>query len=102
MPDGGVERSWTFLTNHAHVLLAIAKTPDLRLSDIATLVGITERTAMQIVTDLERAGYIRRLKRGRRNHYEIQPDHPLRHPLEEHHRVESLLGALEHESPERE
>lgn len=99
MPDGGVERSWTFLTNHAHVLLAIAKTPDLRLSDIASLVGITERTATQIVSDLEEAGYVRRFREGRRNRYEIQPDHRLRHPLEEHHRVDSLLGALEHESP---
>ncbi len=74
-------RSWTFLTNHAHVLLAISATPDLRLKDIAERVAVTERTAMQIVTDLERSGIIERQKRGRRNHYVVQAHHPLRRPL---------------------
>ncbi|MFN3256830.1 MAG: helix-turn-helix transcriptional regulator [Ilumatobacter sp.] len=92
-------RSWTFLTNHSHVLLAIARAPDLRLREIADLVNITERTAMQIVVDLETDGYIERERRGRRNHYLINRHHPLRHPLEDHHEIAALLTALEHRSP---
>ncbi len=93
MSDG-----WTFLTNHAHVLLAIARDPDLRLRDIADLVGITERTAVGIVSDLEEGGYIRRERAGRRNRYVMNPDRPLRHPLEAHHEVGELLQAIEHSS----
>ncbi len=93
------DRTWTFLTNHAHVLLAVASAPDLRLREIAELVGITERTAMQIVVDLERGGYLHRERRGRRNHYAIDDRLHLRHPLEEHHEVSSLLSALEHRPP---
>lgn len=93
--------TWTFLTNHAHVLLAVAKVPDLRLREIAELVGITERTAMQIVIDLEAAGYVRRERQGRRNRYTVVGDLNLRHPLEEHHRVSRLLDALEHRQPDR-
>lgn len=93
-------RSWTFLTNHAHVLLAVAKAPDLRLREIADLVGVTERTAMQIVVDLELDGYLRRERRGRRNHYTVAEHLHLRHPLEEHHEISQLLRALEHRSPE--
>lgn len=89
---------WTFLTNHGHVLLAIASNPNLRLRDIASLVGITERTAMGIITDLEAEGYIAREKVGRRNHYHLKPNVPMRHPLEAHHKVADLLGALEHRS----
>ena len=87
---------WTFLTNHAHVLLAVARDPDLRLRDIAALVGITERTAVGIVSDLEDEGYIRRVKVGRRNSYVLNPDQPLRHPLESHHEVGQLLAAIGH------
>lgn len=90
------ERSWTFLTNHAHVLLAIAATPDLRLKEIADRVDITERTASQIVNDLEAIGCIERQKRGRRNHYVVRAQHPLRHPLEEHHQIADLINALSH------
>jgi len=88
--------SWTFLTNHAHVLLAIARTPDLRIREIAGLVGVTERTAMQIVVDLERGGYVRRERRGRRNHYTVDEGLHLRHPLEDHHQISHLLDALGH------
>ena len=97
MATEAVERSWTFLTNHAHVLLAIAATPDLRLKDIAQRVDVTERTAMQIISDLEDSGVIERQKRGRRNHYVIRPHHPLRHPLEEHHEVADLIRAISHQ-----
>jgi len=90
------ERSWTFLTNHAHVLLAISAAPDLRLKDIAERVNITERTATQILSDLESIGYIERRKQGRRNHYVVRTHHPLRHPLEEHHKIADLINALSH------
>lgn len=99
-PDPGSSgRTWTFLTNHAHVLLAIARAPDLRLREIADLVGVTERTAAQIVDDLERDGYLRRERRGRRNHYTVDEGLNLRHPLEEHHQISQLLQALEHRPP---
>lgn len=93
-------RSWTFLTNHAHVLLAVAHTPDLRVRDLAQLVGVTERTAMQIIDDLEAGGYITREREGRRNRYHIVRENPLRHPLEEHHEVDALLRALSHQHPD--
>ena len=97
---GASEPEWTFLTNHGHVLLAISADPDLRLRDIAELVGITERTAVGIVSDLEEAGYIHREKVGRRNRYSLDPSRPLRHPRESHHRVGELLAALTHTLPD--
>lgn len=99
MSDAADRRNWTFLTNHAHVLLAIARTPDLRLRDIAVLVGITERTAMQIISDLEAAGYISRERAGRRNRYRVDLDHPMRHPLEQHHDIADLVEAIGHREP---
>ena len=72
---------WSFLTNHAWVLLCIAHDPGVRLRDIAAGVGITERTAYGIVTDLTEAGYVVKQKDGRRNRYQIQAPLPLRRPL---------------------
>lgn len=94
---------WTFLTNHAHVLLAIASDPTLRLRDISAIVGITERTTVGIISDLEEAGYIKRERVGRRNRYVLDRSRPLRHPREAHHQVGELLEAIEHsvESPSR-
>ena len=83
--------SWTFLTNHAHVLLCLAREPEVRMRDIANLVGITERAVQRIVADLEKAGHLARVRQGRRNHYEIRDDLPLRHPIEEHVRVSALI-----------
>jgi MarR family len=71
---------WSFLTNHARVLLCIARDPGLRLRDIAARVGITERTAHGIITDLTLAGYVMKAKDGRRNRYEIQAHMPLPEP----------------------
>ena len=68
---------WSFLTNHARVLLCIAHDPGVRLRDIAVRTGITERTAYGIVTDLTAAGYIVKHKDGRRNRYQIQAHLPL-------------------------
>lgn len=87
-------RTWTFLSNHAHVLLCLARDPDMRLRDVAVAVGITERGTHRIVNELEEAGVISRVREGRRNHYEIDPDVPLRHALESERTVGSLLASL--------
>jgi hypothetical protein len=73
---------WTFLSHHAQVLLCIARDPDARLRQIATEVGITERSVQAIVNDLVVAGYLTRTRVGRRNHYEVHTDVPLRHKLQ--------------------
>lgn len=86
--------SWTFLTNHAHVLLCIARDPSTRLRDVAVAVGITERAAQRIVGELEEAGYLIRRREGRRNVYELRHDRPLRHPLDAEHAVGELISAL--------
>lgn len=86
--------SWTFLTNHAHVLLCIARDPSTRLRDVAVAVGITERAAQRIVGELEEAGYLVRRREGRRNVYELRDDRPMRHPLDQEHVVGELLGVL--------
>jgi len=74
--------SWTFLSHHAQIFLCIARDPDVRLRDIATAVGITERAVQAIVNDLVDAGYVDRARVGRRNHYAVHPDVPLRHRLQ--------------------
>jgi len=88
-------RGWTFLTNHAHVLLCLAADPDVLLRDVAARVGVTERAAQLIVADLEGAGYITRTRVGRRNHYAIQTRGRLRHPLESHRTIQVLLDIVE-------
>lgn len=85
---------WTFLTNHAHVLLCIARDPDIRLRDVADFVGITERAAQRIVTELVDAGYLERSREGRRNRYQLNPDVPLRHPLDRNHAIGDILDVL--------
>lgn len=87
-------RSWTFLANHAHVLLALAREPGSRLRDVAEQVGITERAAQRIVRDLAEAGYIERRRVGRRNEYAINSRLPLRHPMERQHQIGELLDLL--------
>ncbi|MEO6201250.1 MAG: winged helix-turn-helix domain-containing protein, partial [Cryobacterium sp.] len=85
---------WTFLTNHAHVLLCLSTDRGMRLRDIAVAVGITERAAQRIVAELVADGYLTRRRDGRRNHYELHPELPLRHPLERTHQIGELLVAL--------
>jgi hypothetical protein len=85
---------WTFLTNHAHVLLCIAQDPGIRLRDVAGRVGITERAAQRIVADLEAGGYLERNRVGRRNHYNLNPETRLRHPIDHHLEVGALLDLL--------
>ena len=94
-PIGRVDDgSWTFLTNHSHVLICLARDPKLRLRDLADQVGITERAVQGIVTDLEAAGCLTRHREGRRNRYDIATDRPMRHRVERQHVVGDLLGAM--------
>jgi len=88
--------NWTFLTNHAHVLLCVADNPNVRLRDVGVQVGITERAAQRIVTELEEAGYLERERDGRRNLYRLNTTMPLRHPLDRDHRIDELLTAFAH------
>lgn len=85
---------WTFLTNHAHVLILLNAEPDLILREIAMRVGITERAIQQILSDLEEEGFIEREKIGRRNHYRVKTDHYLRHPIESHCNIADLLSLI--------
>ncbi len=87
--------SWLVLTNHGNVLLCIARDPDVRISEIADLVGIGERAAHRIVRDLVAAGYLTRTKDGRRNHYEINRHAHLRHPLFRNLEIGPLLDVLD-------
>ena len=95
--NGGSAPSWTFLSNHAHVLISISADPEVRMRDVATRVGITERAVQRIVAELEEGGYLKIIREGRRNRYEVNPDLPLRHPLEAHrtigHLIDLVLGA---------
>jgi DNA-binding transcriptional ArsR family regulator len=86
--------TWTFLTNYAHVMVALSRDPDLRQRDLGYVVGITPGAVQRILDELEGAGYLRRERVGRRNHYEIIRDAPLRHPLEGRHTVGELLDML--------
>ena len=90
---------WTFLSNHAHVLLCIAREPTILVRDLAASVGITERAVHKIVGELETAGYLVREREGRRNRYEVQRDLPLRHPVEEHRTVASLIELVQGADP---
>lgn len=87
--------TWTFLTNHAHVLLCISTDHSMRLREVAERVGITERAAQRIIRDLCDAGYLTRTRVGRRNHYEVNAELPLRHPVENTRQVGALLQLLE-------
>jgi DNA-binding IclR family transcriptional regulator len=85
---------WSFLTNHARVLVCIAGDPGVRLRDIAATVGITERTAFGIVTDLAEDGYVVKDKDGRRNRYRIQEHLPLRQEVGRQPTIGEVLAVL--------
>lgn len=120
MEDGTLPRqttsvgTWTFLTNHAHTLICLARRPDALLREVASEVGITERAVHNIVADLEESGVVTRERDGRRNHYVVHANQPLRHPIEAHCTVGHLIAmvgrgsrrgrsstAEEHEGPRR-
>ena len=86
--------AWTFLTNHAHVLLCLAQDREVRLAEVARRVGIGERAVHSIVKDLVEAGYVSRTRHGNHNVYEVFLDKPLRHPLEASHRLAEIMGPL--------
>ena len=92
--SSGTEPTWTFLTNHAQVLLAVSQDTDIRLRDVAERVGITERAAQRILTDLVEADYVERDRQGRRNHYRINPSAQMRHPAQEGIEIQGLLDFL--------
>ncbi|WP_079167233.1 helix-turn-helix transcriptional regulator [Streptomyces indicus] len=87
-------QEWTFLTNHAHVLLCVVRDPQVRMRDIAEQVGITERAAQRIVVDLVEAGYLERTREGRRNRYRLHKELPLRHPMDRDTDIGQLVALL--------
>ena len=88
------------MTNHAHTLICIARDPGLRLRDVAERVGVTERAAQRIVSDLVDAGYLERRRDGRRNAYRVRADRPLRHPVEHGHDIGEILAVLDDSAAE--
>ena len=89
---------WTFLTNHSHVLICLSRDPEVRLRDVADVVGITERAVQAIVADLEKATVITRERVGRRNRYRLNYEQHLRHPVEAHRTIGALLKMAGEES----
>ncbi len=86
--------NWTFLTNHAHVLIVLSQRPSVVLREVALKVGITERAVQRIVQDLEEGGFLIREKIGRQNHYRVNDSLPLRHPVESHRNIGDLLSLV--------
>jgi hypothetical protein len=93
-PPEAAGSHWTFLTNHAHVLVLLSRNPSVVLREVAVQVGITERAVQRIIADLEASGIINREKVGRQNHYRIRTDKPLRHPIESHRPIGELLALI--------
>ena len=91
---GAHSSTWTFLTNHAHVLSLIHDEPEILLREVASRVGITERAVQRIVQDLEHEGFLRIEKVGRRNRYEVELTKTLRHPIESHRSIGDFLTML--------
>src|SRR5512132_1099445 len=87
-------KPWRFVTNHTQVLLCIARDGDVRLRDLATMVGITERAAQRIVADLIEAGFVERRRVGRRNRYLVNREAAMRHPAQYDHEIGELLDVL--------
>ena len=87
--------TWTFLSNHAHVMILLGQDPDLRMRDLADRIGVTERAVQRIVAELSAAGYVEVQKEGRRNHYRVRRDLQLRHPVEAGVQVGALLDLVD-------
>jgi len=94
-PNGG----WTFLTNHAHTLICLARRPDAIVREVAAAVGITERAVHNIISDLEASGVLTREREGRRNTYTINMKAPLRHPIEAHCTLGELVEMVQGRRP---
>jgi len=89
-----INPSWTFLTNHSHILLFLAQNPSKRIRDIATEVGITERAVQRIIVELETDGYLKHSREGRRNIYKVISRKSLRHSVEKHRQVDDLIELI--------
>ena len=100
MSSPETERTWHFLTSHTQVLLALNRDQDARLRDVAETVGITERAAQRIVTDLVEAGYVERTRVGRRNRYTVNGHVHMRHPEQFEYEVGELLELLRNPAPD--
>jgi DNA-binding IclR family transcriptional regulator len=87
-------KTWTFLTNHAQVLLCLAEDPDVRLRDVARRVGITERAAQRILAELVDTGYVRSARVGRRNRYTVDREHAMRHGQQLGYAIGALIDAI--------
>jgi DNA-binding IclR family transcriptional regulator len=94
MPPSPPPASWTFLTNHTHVLVCLANHEDITLREVAAQVGITERAVHAIVTALEEEGVLTRTREGQRNRYRLNRGYRLRHPLESHRKIGDLLDLI--------
>jgi DNA-binding MarR family transcriptional regulator len=90
--------SWTFFTNHAHVLFCIEGDPKVRIRDLALRVGITERAVQRIIAELEETGYITHERDGRRNVYRVNHEMPLRHSIEAHQTIAAVVRLLRRKS----
>ena len=99
MSSSEQHKTWTFLTNHAQVLLCLAEDPDIRLRDVAERVGITERACQRIVSELVETGYVKTTRVGRRNTYAVDREHAMRHTAQIGFEIGALLGALGAEAP---
>ncbi len=95
MSSPDTARHWTFVTNHTQVLLCLVENPDVRLRDVAEMVGITERAAQRILADLVEAGYVDRDRVGRRNRYTINREMAMRHDAQLGHQIGPLLDLLD-------
>lgn len=94
MSSANEPKTWTFLTNHAQVLLCLAGAPDIRLRDVAEQVGITERATQRILAELIQAGYVKTERVGRRNRYTVDRQHAMRHSAQFGYEIGALLEAL--------
>jgi DNA-binding MarR family transcriptional regulator len=93
--DHNEQKTWTFLTNHTQVLLCLARDPDMRLRDVAEMVGVTERAAQRILAELVETGYVERVRVGRRNHYTVNREQTMRHAAQVGYHIGGLLDLLE-------
>lgn len=87
-------KNWTFLSHHSHILIALDKDPDTRIEDLANILGLTPRSVVNVLTDLVDGGYLTKAKAGRRNHYRINRDAPLRHATSANRNVGDLISYL--------
>ena len=92
--DAIEKHSWTFFSNHTHVLVCLARNPDAPLRVVAQTIGLTERAVQRLVADLESAGVLERHKEGRQNRYSLHFEVALRHPLERHRKIGEVLAPL--------